>query len=332
MPVLLPAEGPILDEILSATFDIWSEGLSREAYRKYYAVQLATPWGRTHVRRWALVDDGAVLASAKAYLFDATLDGRSIRVVGLGAVFTPPAHRGRGHARVLVERLIERAATDGVDLALLFSEIGADYYAQLGFAPIATSDLTLQVVEDDRRGAPATLVRAGEERDLADIVEMGRVRAAPYRFHLDRDRDLIQFGIAKKRVLAGLGPMGDREVQFFIAEEGASAVAYVVISVRGDVGGGAMSGAEWILEEVGDRDPSGARAGAILQALIARDPVERRPTIRGWLPGEFCPLQIRITSRAQSAEVMMIRSLTPTGKPASPIDEASVLYWHGDLF
>ena len=60
-----------------------------------------------------------------------------------------------------------------------------------------------------------------------------------------------------------MGPAGDREVQFFIAEEGASAVAYVVISVRGGA---------WVLEECGDRDPAGARVGAILQVLMARDP------------------------------------------------------------
>jgi GNAT superfamily N-acetyltransferase len=117
---LVPAEGVLLDEILTATFGIWHEGLSRGAYERYYAGQLALPWGRAHLRRWALVEAAAVLASAKTYRFEAMLDGQSIRVVGLGAVFTQPAHRGRGHARVLVDRLLERAAADGADLALLF--------------------------------------------------------------------------------------------------------------------------------------------------------------------------------------------------------------------
>jgi hypothetical protein len=39
-------------------------------------------------------------------------------------------------------------------------------------------------------------------------------------------------------------------------------------------------GSTWTIEECGDHDPSGARVGAILQALIAREPLERRPTIR----------------------------------------------------
>src|SRR4051812_493021 len=255
MAILAKAEGPILDQILDASHDLWSDGLSRRAYGQFWAAQLATPWGRTHLERLALVDDGEVLASAKIYTFDAALDGRAIRVAGIGAVFTQPAHRGRGAARDLVERLLARASDRGEDLALLFSEIGPDYYARLGFAPIPTTTSTLRVVEDTRRGAPATMVRAGGDRDLADIATMDAVRAAPYRFHLDRSRDLVHYAIAKKRLLAGLGAPGAREVQFFVAEEGASAVAYVVIGVKDG---------EWTLEAYGDRDPAGARVGAIL--------------------------------------------------------------------
>src|SRR5206468_12951612 len=209
---------------------------------------------RAHLERQALVEVGEVLASGKLYWFDATLGGRALRVAGLGAIFTPPAYRGRGAARELVERMLESAAARGADLALLFSEIGPGYYSRLGFTPIPTTNRTLRVIEDDRRGAPATMVRGGEERDLADIVTMNDARAVPFRFHLNRDRDLIQFSIAKKRLLAGLGPPGARELQFFVAEEGASAAAYVVVSVKGR---------EWILEEYGDRDPVGARAGAV---------------------------------------------------------------------
>src|SRR5262245_12410866 len=163
-------EGPYLQQVLDHSYPLWHEGLSRPAYGRYYAGQLATPWGRHHLQRFALVDRGDVLASAKLYSLDASLDGRPARVAGIGALFTSPAHRGRGHAAALVERLLERAAADGADMALLFSIIGADYYARLGFEPVATPDLALRVMEDERRGAPMTLVRAGEDRDLADVV------------------------------------------------------------------------------------------------------------------------------------------------------------------
>src|SRR5579871_657974 len=280
---IVPAEGPILDEILTATFDIWHEELTRAAYPRYYKGQLQTPWARTHLRRWAMVDGSAVLASAKTYAFDAMLDGRDVRVVGVGAVFTQPTHRGRGHARALMEQLLQRAAADGFDLALLFSEIGAEYYARLGFVTIPTFDLELRVREDPRRGAPATLVRFGDDQDVANLAAMCETRAAPFRFGLRRTRDLIQYAIAKKRLLAGLSAPGERGVEFFVAEEGGSAVAYAVSSLRGG---------QWTIEEAGDRDPAGARLGAILQALIARDPAAPRPRITGWLPATLRPPQL----------------------------------------
>jgi hypothetical protein len=61
-------------------------------------------------------------------------------------------------------------------------------------------------------------------------------------------------------------------------------------------------GQAWTLEECGDRDASGARVGALLQALIAREPVERRPTIRAWLPPRFLPPQVTIAATAPSTE------------------------------
>jgi predicted N-acetyltransferase YhbS len=323
MTKLVAAEGTTLDRILDDTHAIWSDGLSRHAYGRFYDAQLATPWGRGHLKRFALVDRDEVLASAKVYRFAATLDGRPIAIAGLGAVFTSPASRRRGAARELMERLLERATAEGADLALLFSEIGPDYYARLGFVTVPTVDRQLRVTESTRYGAPMTMVRGGDDRDLKDIVAMGGTRAAPYRFHLNRDRDVVHFALARRRMLAGLGPSGARVVHFFIAEEGASAVSYLVITAR--------LGA-WTVEEVGDRDPAGARAGAMLQALIAREPAERRPAIKGWLPDGFLPPQVTIIGETPSAEVMMIKPLTDRARMSAPLASADVCYWHGDLF
>ncbi len=109
-------------------------------------------------------------------------------------------------------------------------------------------------------------------------------------------------------------------MQFFIAEEGASAVAYVVLTVRGGA---------WVLEECGDRDPAGARVGAILQVLIARDPSALRPALTAWLPDGFRPPQIEVLGEQPSPEIMMMRSL---GRPLPQVAPADLLYWHGDMF
>jgi GNAT superfamily N-acetyltransferase len=319
---VVSAEGPYLHQVLDATFTIWHDGLTRGAYARWWTAQLRTAWGAARLKRSVLVSGPEVLASAKEYHLDAVLDGRPIAILGLGAVFTQPEHRGHGHARVLIERLLDKAAEQDAGAALLFSEIGPDYYRPLGFEPIVTSESIVRVVEPARRGAPAMLVRAGEDRDVPAIAAMSRVRAEPFRFHLDRGAELIQYAIAKKRILAGLGPPGARETQFFVAEEGASAVAYVVMSVRGS---------EWVLEEAGDRDPSAARVGAILQALVARHPAEQRPVIRARLPAGFLPPQLSIVESHATADVMMIRALGNT-RIAPPLSEPDVLYWQSDVF
>jgi predicted N-acetyltransferase YhbS len=129
---IVPARDAILEQILDETWRVWSDGLTRDAYARYNDAQMKTPWGRQFLDRVALVDDGRVLSSAKRYLMRARLDGREIRVLGIGAVFTPPALRSRGSAAALIERLIDKARSDGVDGALLFSEIGAAYYERFG--------------------------------------------------------------------------------------------------------------------------------------------------------------------------------------------------------
>jgi predicted N-acetyltransferase YhbS len=326
MPTLEAAEGPLLEQILAATYEIWNEGLTADAYRRWWTAQRATPWGARHLRRTALVDAGRVLASTKEYWFEATLNRRSTKVIGLGAVFTQPDSRGRGFARDLIQRVLERARGEGAELALLFSEIGPAYYEALGFTVVPTADLELRVAEPIDAGAPATLVRGGADGDLEAIAAMDGVRASPFRFHLNRDRALAGYAIAKKRLLAGLGPAGRRELQFVVAEEGASAAAYVVVTVELE-----EQTLVWTLEECGDRDPSGARIGAILQVLMAREPSRARPRIRGWLPSSFVPPQVTIVGRAASANIMMVRPLGST-RIGPPLDADDVLYWRADVF
>ena len=223
MPVVV-AEGALLEHILDLTYPVWNEGLTRAAYGQWNIAQTKTPWGRTHLHRFALVDDsGNLLASAKRYRHDLRLDGRDGWMAGFGAVFTPESVRGRGHATRLLEILIERERADGALLASLFSEIGADFYANLGFRTVPFDEVTVSVTRKD--GSPAMLVRAGEERDLRDIAALHETRTAGARFALRRDTSLLHYALSKKRLLAGLGPPGLLQVEFFVAEEGASAVA-----------------------------------------------------------------------------------------------------------
>ena len=322
MTTVVPAEGALLDRVLATRALHDKAGLGAYAYGRYDAALMKTAWGRAHQQRFALADAAELLAGATRYLVAGVLDGRPVRVCAIGDVFTDPVHGGGDDAPRLVERLLGDAAQEGADLALLFSDMDPIWCDRNGFDKIPTTDIELRVAQSPGRGAPMTLVRGGEERDLAAIVAMGQVRAAPFRFHLDRDVDFVQYAVTRKRLRAGLGPAGAQQLQFFIAEEGVTAAAYVVVSVAGSM---------WTIEECGDRDPSGARVGAILQALVAREPVERRPSIRGWLPPGFVPPQITIVSAAPSSDVLLVRSLG-SAAAASRLSGGDVLYWRGDLF
>ena len=318
MTELMVADGPRLERILDGTYPIWGEGLSRESYSAWNRAQMGTAWGRGRLRRVELRDGETSLSSAKRYDFRARVGGDLVDVLGIGAVFTPVDQRGRGHARRLIELMIDDASARGCRHALLFSEIGAAFYESLGFRVIPRTLASIEVAVKRDGGAPATFVRSGERTDLPWIAEITARYADGAAFALDRSPELIEFGFARRRLLAGLGPDGLRQAEFFVAEEGHRPVAYVFVT-RGPRG--------VVLEECGDRDPNGARVGAILQVLAARTPADPVRQMTTWLPHDLRPPQIGVISESPSPEIMMIRSL---GEVAP--DLHSLVYWQTDTF
>jgi GNAT superfamily N-acetyltransferase len=314
--------GGVLERILDDTFPLWHDGLSREHYGKYWSALVRTPWGQAHLDRVALQDGPHVVASAKRYDLSMRIDGRIRRVLGIGAVFTAPAFRGRGAARELLARLMETAEAEGFEFAALFSEIAPRFYEQLDFVPVPLTEWQLDV---DRQGdrPPAIHVRGGDDRDLPAIADISAAQSAGARLTVLRSEDFIRFGIARQRLLAGLGPPGLREVEFLVSEEGHRPVAYLLcVSYRGT----------WFIEDAGDRDPSGARLGAMLQVMLARHPGEARPRVRAWLPHSLTPPQVRVATAAPTEPVLMIRPLRDRALPLPPLSASEVVYRHADYF
>jgi hypothetical protein len=179
----------------------------------------------------------------------------------------------------------------------------------------------VSVVVTRKGGAPMILVRAGDDRDLPGLAALHEVRSVSAPFALRRDPSLIQYAITKKRLLAGLGPTATRQIEFFVAEEGSSAVAYVLLHVNEH---------GWTLEEAGDRDPAGARLGAILQSLIAREPHRPAPIVRTWWPRGFAvPPQLELRDRIDARDVFMVRPLADVPMPRTADD---IFYWRSDFF
>jgi predicted N-acetyltransferase YhbS len=303
-----------VEQVLDETFPIWGEGLTREAYGRWNRAQMETPWARAHLSRLGWTRAGEVLASAKRYDLSARIGAQSRPVLGIGAVFTSPAHRGQGHARALIEAMLADAAGRGCVAALLFSEIGPEYYERLGFRVIARMDITLAALPM-RAGAPAMLVRSGEPGDLTHVAGIAERISASAAFALDRPPDFMAFNLARRRLLAGLGEPGRRSLEFFVAEEGRRAAAYVVLS-HGPHG--------TRLEDCGDLDPTGARVGAMLLVLSSRAPADPPLQVTGWLPAGFRPPQLRVLSERAATTVMMLRPLGES--PMIPPGEAAYCY------
>jgi len=323
MPLhVVPATGAVLEQVLDDTFPLWNDGLSRENYAKSWAAQLKTPWGRTHLDRVALMDGPHVLSSAKRYDLSLRLDGRIRRVLGIGAVFSATAHRGHGYARELLQRMLDTAVTEGQEFAMLFSEISPAFYERLDFVPVPLLESTLEV-DQKRGGAPAMLVRSGDDSDLPSILEMSASRSAGARLALDRSEEFIRFGITRKRLNSGLVPSGRRNTEFLVVEEGQQAVAYLVSTEQDG---------RWMIEEAGDRDPAGARLGAMLQVMLARHPSERLPEIKCWWPQALVPPQVKVVASTPTQEVLMVRPLRDRILPLPPLAAAEVVYWHSDYF
>jgi GNAT superfamily N-acetyltransferase len=318
---LVPADGPILRQILTESHEIWSDGLTPHGYAQFNAAQLRTPWGARHLQRFALLDDeGRLLSSAKRYQFRVSLDGRTVDAVGIGAVYTPEEQRGREHGRAIIERLVDAARSGGAQLAMLFTEIGTSYYERMGFAAVDLHQVLLSVVE--KPGAPMVLVRSGEDRDIPAVAALAASMQQGHRFSLVPDVDSIRFSVSKKRLLAGLSSPGALAVEFFIVEEGAGAVAFALLTTAGD---------DVVLEMCGDRDPTGARVGALLQVLRARTPGEQPLKLRATLPPGWRPPQLDVLATANAPDVLMLKPLQD-GILNRPLAEGDVLFWHGDLF
>jgi hypothetical protein len=153
-------------------------------------------------------------------------------------------------------------------------------------------------------------------------------RADRFQLALLPDEAYVRYAVTKKRIFSGLTQSGRRTVEYFVAEEGHRAVAFVLLQIAH---GGRSNRETWSLEACGDRDPAGARLGAMLQALRARAPAALPPVMRAWWPTSLRPPQLQITPRPPAGEVMMIKPLVRR-VAVDGLTSANVIYWHGDAF
>jgi N-acetylglutamate synthase-like GNAT family acetyltransferase len=187
----------------------------------------------------------------------------------IGSVATSPTHRGRGHATRILEQVLCRGRSAGLDLALLWSDDWG-FYQRLGFEP-AGSQLEVRLRFGQIRPDPA--VRRARVGDLPDILALHERKPLRVR------RDLATMALA----------LSADNMETMVLDEAGTLRAYACLGKGQDFAG-------W-WHELGGEDTDVRRLLAGSMALSGRDtatlllPPYRSELIAGaQLPPAACAL------------------------------------------
>src|SRR5713226_3170678 len=140
------------DDYFRGVQPIWGGGLSPE---RFVAFQRRLADSREAGQRYhlfGLFEGDRLLSAMKTYDLRGSYAGTPLRLLGIGAVYTPPVLRRRGHARRMLELAIDDHRSRGYDAAVLFSDIAGEYYERLGFRALESAECTAGADELPRGG------------------------------------------------------------------------------------------------------------------------------------------------------------------------------------
>ena len=206
---------------------IWGGGLNPDRFVAFQQRLADSPEAGHRYRLLGLFDGGRLLSAMKAYELHGSCAGSPLRLLGIGAVYTPPPLRRRGHARQMLELAIAEHRDRGFDAALLFSDIGGEYYERLGFRAVQSEECTAQAADLPRVAAARSAV-IGDEDSLARVFAQGR--SANGELSLARDGWVLSFQLRRLRELARARGAGEPQWGLRIASATGEAAAMLRVS------------------------------------------------------------------------------------------------------
>ena len=285
-------------EVLPLTAELWAGERTRARYIEHSAQIARCGYGRRHYRTVGLYDQEQLLASFKRYERTLRSGSERLRAVGIGAVFTPEAFRGRGYASAMLALELDRALADGIDFAFLFSDIRPQFYTELGFVALPSRSMTLRA--DTLPRARVEVARL-DERDWIGVqrcFELGE-RHRPWAFV----RTPLVWQWLQLRMRHGSEHPESIETNL-VVRRGRAIAAYVL-------GARAPEDDAFILDEYGFAD---AQAAALIPALLRSAAGDLR-RITGWLPPESSrDVLPRASVRKRPKAVFMVAPLSPAAK------------------
>src|SRR5581483_4223321 len=179
---------------------IWGGGLSHERFQAFQRRLADAPEGKDRYRLLGWFSGGALTSAMKAYDLAAEFAGRPLRVLGVGAVFTPPELRRRGHAAAMLRAAMDEYGARGAHAAVLFSDIGIRYYERLGYRVLESRESTVDAHSLPRAASSTRPAMGGDEPMMTRLFADSR----PDRriFALARDGWTLHFQLRRLRELA----------------------------------------------------------------------------------------------------------------------------------
>lgn len=298
-------------EVLPVTAPLWAAGRDLDTYVRHTLELAASGYGRRHYSTIGLYDGNVLSASCKRYEREIRVGERTLKAMGIGAVFTPPELRGRGYASAMLATLMDREHAAGLDALFLFSDIEPAFYETLGFLAFPSRVFSLRA--DDLPHARMTIKQATPE-DLAGVRRSfaRHERMRPWSF---KRTPLFWEWLYLRTRHGSEHPNGDALT--FVLREGSRVDAYVT---------GVRSPAHdsFIVDELGLRD----ERDRDLIAPFLRSAAGDLRRIVGWLPPEpIRKLLPRGSIRRRKDAIFM---LAPISKAAHVWARAAAIGGIGD--
>ncbi len=285
--------------VLPLTAQLWASGRKYETYVADVVEIAESAYGRRFYRTVALMHDDRIVASCKRYERNIRLGNRSLHGVGIGAVFTPPEHRGSGYASAMLAMLLDEARQSADDIAYLYSDIHPAFYKALGFIELPSRQISLRadsLATERITAEPLTETDWPGVRRCFEYVESRR----GWGF----ERSVLVWNWIRIRLRQGSEHTTGGQAVNLVLRRGRSIAAYVLgqREPRHDA---------FVIDEYGFIDDAGAELLLALLRCAAGD-LQR---ITGWLPPQVARERLpRGSVRKRKGAIFMAAPLSANGK------------------
>lgn len=285
-------------EVLPLSAELWAGERTQARYVEHTGQIARSGYGRRHYRTVGLYDEKRLVASFKRYERTLRSGSQRMRAVGIGAVFTPAALRGRGYASAMLALELDRSLAEGVDFAFLFSDIRPEFYAELGFVAMPSRSMTLRA--DSLPRARVEVARLGE-RDWIGVQRCFDLGERHRSWGFVRTPLVWQWLQLRMRH----GSEHPESIETNLVVRRGRAIAAYVLGAR------APQHDAFILDEFGFAD---AEAAALIPAVL-RSAAGDLQRITGWLPPELSRDALpRASVRKRAKAVFMVAPLSAAAK------------------